>query len=156
MSDTENSNSNNAEQVHFNGINNFVQDILNKVVVTLITGLVKEFQFWTGRFASIVKLGWSGLLHAFYLSFVVLRFTLLEAVKIVIRGSQMCQLSGLFKMAFLLILNIFKGAFQSFLDLWEIPDPSNENESIIDEDTDGECDSSDEDDISKLIDAYDG
>ena len=155
MSDTENSNDN-AEQLHFNGINDFVQNILNKIVLSLTTWIVTEFQFWTGRFASIVKLGWSGLLHAFYMSFVILRFTLLEAVKIVIRGSQMCQLSGLFKMAFLLILNIFKGAFQAFMDLWEIPDPLDEEEINTDEDTDAECDTSDEDDISKLIDAYDG
>ena len=100
-----------------NGVNLFVQNLLTTIILALLNGIMKEFQCWTGRLTEAVQLGWNGFLHAFYLSFDVLRFTLMEAIKVLISGSQQVYLlSGLFRMAFILIFNIFKGALQSFLD----------------------------------------
>ena len=115
-----------------NGVNLFVQNLLTTIILALLNGIMKEFQCWTGRLTEAVQLGWNGFLHAFYLSFDVLRFTLMEAIKVLISGSQQVYLlSGLFRMAFILIFNIFKGALQSFLDFikkqtLENPDESTE------------------------------
>ena len=113
----ENSETETRPENDVSAVNLFVQNLLTTVALAVLKGIMSEFQCWTGRLTEIVQLGWNGFLHAFYLSFDVLRFTLMEAIKILISGSQQVYLlTGLFRMAFILIFNIFKGAVQSFLD----------------------------------------
>ena len=113
----ENSDTETRPENDVNPVNLFVQNLLTTIVLAVLKGIMSEFQCWTSRLTEIVQLGWNGFLHAFYLSFDVLRFTLMEAIKILISGSQQVYLlSGLFRMAFILIFNIFKGALQSFVD----------------------------------------
>ena len=105
----ENSDTETRPENDVNSVNLFVQNLLTTIVLAVLKGIMSEFQCWTSRLTEIVQLGWNGFLHAFYLSFDVLRFTLMEAIKILISGSQQVYLlSGLFRMAFILIFNIFK------------------------------------------------
>ena len=107
----ENSETETRPENDVSAVNLFVQNLLTTVALAVLKGIMSEFQCWTGRLTEIVQLGWNGFLHAFYLSFDVLRFTLMEAIKILISGSQQVYLlTGLFRMAFILIFNIFKGA----------------------------------------------
>ena len=132
------------EQEHARTFQAFLQSLLTTMAMGLLNSFIREFQFWTRQLANRMQLAWSGIIQAFYLSFDVIRFTLMEAIRLAIRGTRQCSLlPQLFKMAFLLIFNIFKGSLQAIMDLWKVPDYPRvseipENEESKDEESKGE------------------
>ena len=125
MNPTDNSDNvdNQVQQEHARTIKAFMQSLLTTMAMAILNSFIREFQFWTGQLANRFQLAWSGIIQAFYLSFDVIRFTLMESIRLAIRGTRhISLLPQLFKMAFLLIFNIFKGALQAIMDLWKVTD----------------------------------
>ena len=130
--------------------NRGLESIISSRFITLImSAITAEFTYWTYKLENLVRLIWTGLFQACYLSFDVVRAAFLW--------------SGM-----ILIMNIFKGFIQIILDYIPKPgsepqeaitdsesnpselepiieEPSDENDSDANEENDSESDDDDED-----------
>ena len=150
--------------------NRGLESIISSRFITLImSAITAEFTYWTYKLENLVRLIWTGLLQACYLSFEVVRDMLLGSVGVWNQNRRWSGVSTFLWTGMILIMNIFKGFVQIILDYIPKPgsdpqeevtdsesnpselepiieEPSDENDSNDDEENDSESDDDDEDD----------
>ena len=110
-----------GNEVHFSA-HVLVQSALTTLVLAIINALTMELAFWTDHAARIVQTAWMGLIQASYLSIDVLRFTFVEVISLVTNGCPPASpIFALFKTSIVLIINIFRGAYQVLRDFIKGP-----------------------------------
>ena len=110
--------------------NRGLESIISSRFITLImSAITAEFTYWTHKLENLVRLIWTGLLQACYLSFDVVRDTILGSVGVWNQNRRWSGVSTFLWSGMILIMNIFKGFIQIILDY--IPKPGSEPQEAI-------------------------
>ena len=103
--------------------------ISSRVITVIMSAITAEFTHWTYMLENLVRLIWTALLQACYLSFEVVRDMLIGSLGLWNQNRRWSGVSTLLWTSIVLIMDIFKGFVQIILDY--IPKPSSQPQEAI-------------------------